>query len=74
MTLERGERAVPRLPSTHGFRFYRGKAPNQIEKSRKIDSRIDRLAAATEHSEISAPKLPIRGQKSPFGETASRAA
>ena len=61
MTLERGERAVPRLPSTHGFRFYRGKAPNQIEKSRKIDSRIDRLAAAT--AEISAPKLRIRGRK-----------
>lgn len=61
MTFEYGERAVPRLPSTHGFRFYRGKAPNQIEKSRKIDSRIDRLAAAT--AEISAPKLRIRGRK-----------
>jgi hypothetical protein len=63
VTVERGERAGRRLPSTSAsVSIAARKAPktiSEIRKSRPIDSRIDRSHASTEISEISAPKHAI---------------
>ena len=79
VTVERGERAGRRLPSTSAsVSIAARKAPKTIQpdrKSRPIDSIIDRSDASTKISEISAPKHRDRGgdrgEKSPFGETMS---
>jgi hypothetical protein len=63
VTVERGERAGRRLPSTSAsVSIAARKAPktiSEIRKSRPIDSRIDRSHASTKISEISAPKHAI---------------